>query len=81
MSTTATRTPAPGSATAALVLGIITLVIPFIGLVTGPLGIILARKGRGYGQATAGLVCSIVGTAGYVLALAMIVIGTVSSRR
>ncbi|MFD8318940.1 hypothetical protein [Kitasatospora purpeofusca] len=81
MSTTATRTPAPGSATAALVLGIITLVIPFVGLITGPLGIVLARKGRGSGQATAGLVCSIVGTAGYGMVLAVIILGAIRSGR
>ncbi|WP_441248966.1 hypothetical protein [Kitasatospora sp. McL0602] len=78
MSTTApVRTP--GSATAALVLGIVTLVIPFVGFVTGPLGIVLARKGKGHGQATAGLVCSIIGTVGYALATVFFVIVAASS--
>ncbi|WP_181347960.1 DUF4190 domain-containing protein [Thalassobacillus sp. CUG 92003] len=53
-----------------LTLGILAIVLPFIGLVIGIIGIILARKtikgiqetgASGKGMATSGFVCSIVG--------------------
>ncbi|TRM08319.1 DUF4190 domain-containing protein [Lentibacillus cibarius] len=57
-------------AIASLVLGILSILIPFIGLVLGIIGIIFSRKAtkelvktneRGQGLATSGLLCSIVG--------------------
>lgn len=65
-----------GVSVTAMILGIVTLVIPFAGFVTGPLAIILGaygqgevRKSRGAltggGMATAGLVTGIIGCVGY----------------
>ena len=60
--------PGSGKAVAALVLGICALVvpIPFIDVVAGIIGIVLAvqakKEGHTGGMATAGLVLSIIGT-------------------
>jgi hypothetical protein len=71
-------------AVTALVLGIITCVIPFVGLLTGPAAIVLAvmakkeipLKGEGgSGFATAGLVTGIVGCAGYALWIMLLFFG------
>lgn len=77
---------ANGLAVAGLVLGIVSLVFAFlytwIGLIAGIVGIILSVKGRvsveKRGIATAGLVCSIIGTAlsGIFIACALCVVGT-----
>lgn len=73
-------------AIAGLVLGILSIIFAFlftwIGLVAGIIGIILSVKGRAStnkkGVATAGLVCSIIGTAlsGIFIACALCVVGT-----
>ncbi|WOV86757.1 DUF4190 domain-containing protein [Sporosarcina oncorhynchi] len=58
------------NATTSLILGILSILIPFIGLALGIFGIIFSRKATreivstnmgGHGFATAGLICSIVG--------------------
>lgn len=77
-----------GKATASLVLGITTLVIPLVGLVTGPLAIVFCSKAKkdiartgenGGGLATAGLVTGIIGSAGYGLFIAFMVLGAIAS--
>ena len=75
-------------AIAALVLGIVSVVFSFvyvwIGLVAGIVGIVLAVRSRKNpvqkGLGTAGLVCSIIGTAlsGVLLACALCVVSTVN---
>lgn len=75
-----------GLAIAGLVLGIISVVFififPWIGLITGIVGIILSVKGRASvnkkGMATAGLVLSIIGTSlsGIFIACALCIVGT-----
>lgn len=64
--------PAPsnnGLNVAALVLGIVSLVIPFLGLITGPLAVIFAgvviRKHEQNGMGVAGLVTGLVAIVGY----------------
>ncbi|MCL2574294.1 MAG: DUF4190 domain-containing protein [Defluviitaleaceae bacterium] len=61
------QVPGHGHAVASMVLGICSLVIPFIGTILAIVGIALAisAKNQGYvgGMATAGLVCSIVALA------------------
>ena len=58
------------SAVISLTVGILSLFIPFIGLILGIIGIVFSRKAvkqmnktneNGRGLATAGLICSIVG--------------------
>lgn len=75
-------------AIAALVLGIVSIVFSFIfiwvGLIAGVVGIILAVKGRKIedkkGMATAGLVCSIIGTSlsGIFVVCALCVVGSIA---
>lgn len=79
-------------AIAALVLGIVSIVFSFIfvwvfvwvGLIAGVVGIILAVKGRKIedkkGMATAGLVCSIIGTSlsGIFVVCALCVAGSIA---
>lgn len=70
----------------ALVLGILALVVPYLGFILGIIAIVFARKAKneinqtgeqGRGFATAGLVCGIVGTIGYgILLLFLLVIIT-----
>lgn len=61
--------PAKGLAVASLVLGIVSLIM--FAVIAGPLGIIfggLAKsKGNRSGMATAGIVCGIIGVAGWLL--------------
>ena len=61
--------PAKGLAVASLVMGIISLIV--FAVIAGPLGIIfggLAKsKGNRSGMATAGIVCGIIGVAGWLL--------------
>lgn len=77
-----------GYGIAALVLGIITILFVFtgilgiIGLVTGIVGIVLGHKGMSLsppgmrGMATAGFVCSIVGVA--IVAIGLLVLGGIA---
>ncbi|MBS4175228.1 DUF4190 domain-containing protein [Bacillus sp. FJAT-49736] len=74
-----------GSSITALVLGILSLVIPYVGLILGIVGIVFSKKAfreieqykyNGKGMAVAGLVTSIVGCAIYgIIILILIIIG------
>ncbi|MDC3412236.1 DUF4190 domain-containing protein [Aquibacillus sp. 3ASR75-11] len=73
-----------GKAIASMVLGILSLVIPYIGFVLGIIGIVLAKKSfneieqneqGGRGMAIAGLTTSIIGTALYALLIIILIIG------
>ncbi|KYG96502.1 DUF4190 domain-containing protein [Paenibacillus sp. SEL1] len=75
--------PTNSKAVASMVLGILSVVIPYLGLIIGIVGIILSslslkeinRHGeQGRGMAIAGLVCSIIGTLIYTLIIIFIVI-------
>lgn len=68
----------------ALVLGILSLVVPYVGFIIGIVAIIISRvaakeiKQRGEdgsGMALAGLICGIVGTAFYAIIIIILVIG------
>jgi len=69
--------PGKGLGIASMVLGIVSLVIPFAGLATAIVGLILgvlakkksAEVGMQSGMATAGIVCSIIGLAGAAIIL------------
>jgi len=69
--------PGKGLCIASMVLGICSLCIPYAGLATAIVGLVLGIMGRNKamevgaptGMATAGIVCSIVGLAGSVLIL------------
>lgn len=86
--TTATTNENSGKATAALILGIVTLVLcwfPFVPLVTGAIGIALGYTARsdiksrglsGMGLANTGIALSIVGAA---LFIAFLIIGFATS--
>lgn len=72
-----------GKAIASLVLGILSIVVPWIGLIFGIIGIVLSSKAKkeianyqqsGHGLAVAGLVTSIVGTAFYALLILLLVV-------
>ncbi len=76
--------PTSGKAITALVLGILSIIIPYIGLIIGIVGIIFAvlalkeirRTGKaGRGMAIAGLVTSIIGTALYALIIGFLIVG------
>jgi uncharacterized Tic20 family protein len=73
-----------GKAVASMVTGIASLVIPFIGIITGPLAIVFATRARsevqrtrqkGDGLAITGLVTGIIGCVGYAIFLILIIIG------
>lgn len=75
------------SAIAALVLGILSVIIPYIGFILGMIAIILGRKSRrsidenheaGSGLAIAGFICGIVGLCFWVLIDAFVFIGLAS---
>lgn len=77
-----------GKSVASMVLGIISLVIPFVGIITGPLAVILAVIGKkeiqrtgesGNGLGIAGLVMGIIGCAGYALFVVFLVIAAISA--
>lgn len=72
-----------GLNTAALVLGIVSLVIPFVGIVTAPLGIIFAavarKKNEHNGMGTAGMVTSIIAASGYTLWFLLLSVGVVGA--
>ncbi|NEW07579.1 DUF4190 domain-containing protein [Paenibacillus sp. SYP-B3998] len=72
-----------GKAIASMVLGILSIVIPYIGFILGIIAIVFSRiaakeirlrgdQGRGF--ATTGLVCGIIGTALYAIIIAIFVI-------
>ena len=72
-----------GKAIAALVLGILAIVIPYIGLILGIIAIILANKSfkeienskeEGKGMAIGGLTCGIIGTSIYGLLFLIVVL-------
>ncbi|GAY75559.1 DUF4190 domain-containing protein [Sporolactobacillus inulinus] len=72
-----------GKSIAALVLGITAIIIPYVGLILGILGIIFSKKAlneiaqygqQGRGMAIAGLVTSIISVAIYALIIFFIVI-------
>jgi uncharacterized paraquat-inducible protein A len=71
-----------GKAIAALVLGILAIVLPYIGFIIGIIAIIFAslalkeiktRSEQGRGLAVAGLVCGIVGTALYAIIIVVVI--------
>ncbi|GGH88513.1 putative membrane protein [Pullulanibacillus pueri] len=73
-----------GKSIAALVLGICSIVLPWVGLIIGIVGIVLASQSiktikqtneNGYGMAVAGLVCSIVGVCIYGIIILLAIIG------
>ena len=73
-----------GKAIAALVLGICSIVVPYIGLILGIIAIVLANQATkmikrtnegGHGMAVAGLVCGIIGVAIYALIILFLIIG------
>ncbi|OKP96678.1 DUF4190 domain-containing protein [Paenibacillus sp. P46E] len=85
-----TQPPAPaktnGKSVAALVLGILSIVSPYIGLIFGIIAIILSaislkeirtRYEQGKGMAIAGLVCGIVGTIIYAVIIAIVVVAII----
>lgn len=73
-----------GSAIAALVLGILSVVIPYVGFIIGIIAIVISSKalkqipphapGGARGMAIAGLVCGIVGSALYGLIVLLLLI-------
>ena len=72
-----------GKAIASMVLGILSIIIPYIGIILGIFGIIFAKKSfreinennqNGRGMAITGLTTSIVGLSIYVLILLIILI-------
>ncbi|WP_020619961.1 DUF4190 domain-containing protein [Paenibacillus daejeonensis] len=71
----------------ALVLGILSIVIPYIGLLFGIVAIVFAsmsfkeirlRQEQGRGMAVAGMVCGIIGTAIYGIILLIVVIAIIA---
>ena len=72
-----------GKAIAALVLGIVSLIIPYIGLIIGIIAIVYAKKAfveielnkdGGKGLAIAGLVCGIVAVSLYAILILLILV-------
>lgn len=83
--------PAPpqtnGKSIVALVLGILAIVVPYVGFVLGIIAIVFAklsfteirqRGEQGRGLAVAGLVCGIIGTALYAIIIAILVIAFIA---
>jgi hypothetical protein len=75
--------PTNGKAIASMVLGILSVIIPYIGIILGIIAIVLSRisvkeiqlRGeQGRGLAITGLVCGIIGTALYAIIIAIVVI-------
>lgn len=75
-----------GKSIAAMVLGILSIVVPYIGFIIGIVGIVFSslslkeiRKTgeQGRGMAIAGMVCSIIGTVIYAIILFLLVIAFV----
>ena len=74
-----------GLSVASMVLGIVSLIVPFVGLATGPLAVIFAgvqlrRHAPGRGMSIAGLVTGIIGTALYAFFLVVIIVGASSGQ-
>ncbi|MFE2261371.1 DUF4190 domain-containing protein [Streptomyces griseosporeus] len=76
--------PTNGKAIGSLVTGIVSLIVPFVGIVTGPVAVVLAVKGRGEirrtgqrgdGMAIAGLVTGILGCIGYAIFVVLLIVG------
>jgi Domain of unknown function (DUF4190) len=76
-----------GKAITALVLGILSLVIPYLGFIIGIVAIVFAKLAKdeikrtgdeGRGLATAGLVTGIIGTALYSIIIILFIIGVVA---
>ncbi|WP_339060820.1 DUF4190 domain-containing protein [Tepidibacillus marianensis] len=76
-----------GKAIAALVLGIVSLMIPYVGLIVGIVGIVYAKKAiaeiaqtqdNGKGMAVAGLVTSIISVALYAILIIILIIAGVT---
>lgn len=76
-----------GLAVASMVLGIVALLPIFVGIVTGPVAIVLAVKAKkdmafkgegGYGLATTGLVTGILGSVGWGLFLLLMFMGALA---
>lgn len=75
--------PTSGKAIASLVLGILSLIIPYVGLIVGIIGIVYAKNAfneiaqfnyNGRGMAVAGLTTSIVGCALYGIIIFILII-------
>ncbi|WP_019910875.1 DUF4190 domain-containing protein [Paenibacillus sp. HW567] len=75
-----------GKSVAAMVLGILAVVTPYVGLLFGIVAIILSaislkeirtRYEQGKGMAIAGLVCGIIGTILYAILIAIIVLAVI----
>ncbi|WP_158751533.1 DUF4190 domain-containing protein [Streptomyces bicolor] len=76
-----------GKAVASMVTGIISLVVPFVGIITGPLAVVLAARARseirqsgekGDGLAITGLVTGIIGCVGYGIFVLLLIIGAIA---
>ncbi|WP_239618107.1 DUF4190 domain-containing protein [Cohnella mopanensis] len=76
-----------GKSIAALVLGILSIVLPYVGFLIGIVAIIFAsisfkeikrNQEQGRGMAIAGLVCGIVGTAIYAIIILIVVIAAIT---
>ncbi|MGF7046962.1 putative membrane protein [Paenibacillus sp. DS2015] len=72
-----------GKSITALVLGVLSIILPYIGLLIGIMAIIFAslslkelkyKNEQGRGLAVAGLVCGIVGTALYAIIITFIIV-------
>ncbi|MBD0381950.1 DUF4190 domain-containing protein [Paenibacillus sedimenti] len=75
--------PTNGKSIASMVLGILSIIVPYIGLILGIIAIVFsriaskeiqARGEQGKGFAIAGLVCGIIGTALYAIIIVVLVI-------
>ena len=80
MDESVTRPQSQGLSVASMVLGIVSLVIPFVGLATGPLAIIFAavqlrKAAPGRGMSIAGLTTGIIGCVCYTAFLVLLIIG------
>jgi hypothetical protein len=79
--------PTNGKSIATLVLGILAVIVPYVGLILGIIAIVFGkislneikqRGEQGRGMAIAGLVCGIVGTALYAIVIIIVVIAFVA---
>ena len=77
------QSPTSSKAVASLVLGLLSLIIPYVGLILRIIGIVLAKKAyyeidqfnfNGRGLATAGLITSIIGCSLYALIIVFAII-------
>ncbi len=80
-----TRPKTNSKSIASMVLGILAIILPYIGLILGIIAIVMSKlafneinrmQEQGRGMAIAGLVCGIIGTAIYaIIILVLIVVG------